>query len=82
MENNFDILPLEHNALLEEFMGKIKDKSIHEILPILMEFKQRLPQDKIFTTAEKNAIIEQAMANVPEEEKNSYKSMLKILKFI
>jgi len=78
----YEILGGENTALLNEFMDKIKDKSLSELMPILLEFKQRLPQDKIFTTAEKNAIIEQAMANIPEEEKNSYKSMLKILKFI
>jgi len=72
----------ENVALLEEFMGKIKDKSLNEIMPILMEFKNRLPNDRQFTQQEKEQIIAAAIGSIPDEEKNSYKAMLKVLKFM
>jgi hypothetical protein len=77
-----EILGQENSALLAEFLDKIKGKSLHEIMPILMEFKARLPKDMQFSEAEKNIIIEETLANLPDDEKNQYKSMLKILKIM
>ena len=72
----------EMAALLEEFLDKIKDKSMTEMMPILAEFKGRLPKDKVFTDEEKNLIIEGALSGLPDDEKNRYKTFLKMMKII
>jgi len=77
-----EILGEENAALLAEFLDKIEGKSFAAIPNILMEFKAKLPKDKIFTPEEKDFILEQAMANLPENEKNKYKTMLKMLKVV
>jgi len=70
------------SALLDEFLGKIKGKSMAEMMPILSDFKNRLPKDKSFTDQEKALIIEEALADMPDDEKNRYKSFLKMIKII
>ena len=77
-----EILGEENAGLMTEFLDKIKGKGINEILPVLMEFKQKLPKDKTFTDQEKELIFEEALSNMPEAEKNKYKSMLKVLKIM
>lgn len=72
----------EMSALLDEFLGKIKGKSMAEMMPILSDFKNRLPKDKSFTDQEKALIIEEALADMPDDEKNRYKSFLKMIKII
>ena len=72
----------EMAALLNEFLDKIKGRSMTEMMPILAEFKGRLPKDRIFTDEEKNLIIEEALSGMPDEEKNKYKTFLKMMKII
>ena len=72
----------EMKELLEEFIAKIKDKSMSEMIPILAEFKKRLPQDRVFTQEEKNLVVEEALSNMPENERNRYKTFLKMTKMI
>jgi hypothetical protein len=67
-------------VLLTEFLERIEGKNINELMPILMEFKDRLPKDKVFTQEEKEEIFEAAVKNLPENEKNKYKSMLKMFR--
>ena len=81
MMSNINLEP-EISALLEEFLGKIKGKSLTEMMPILAEFKARLPKDKSFSDEEKNLIIEEALRPMPDSEKNKYKTFLKIMKII
>ncbi|MDR2167351.1 MAG: hypothetical protein LBE35_05820 [Clostridiales bacterium] len=81
-QRTMEILGEENAALFAEFLDKIRGKGIYELPPILMEFKARLPKDKEFTAAEKNIIIEETLAGLPEDEKNQYKSMMKILKIM
>ena len=82
METKSMTLEPEMAALLNEFLDKIKGKSMTEIMPILTEFKGRLPKDKVFTDEEKNLIVEEALADKSEEEKNRYKTFLKMVKVI
>jgi len=82
METKNTILEPEMAALLDEFLGKIKGKSITEMMPILAEFKSRLPKDKTFTDEEKNMIIEEALSGMSDDEKNRYKALLKTVKVI
>ena len=82
MEVKSTLLEPEMAALLDEFLGKIKGKNMTEMMPILAEFKGRLPKDRVFTDEEKNAIIEEALADMPEDDKNRYKSFLKMVKAI
>jgi len=82
METKNTILEPEMAALLDEFLGKIKGKSITEMMPILAEFKSRLPKDKTFTDEEKNLIIEEALSGMTNDEKNRYKALLKTVKII
>ena len=72
----------EMTALLEEFLDKIKGKSMTEMMPILSEFKRRLPKDKVFTDEEKNLLIEEVLSSMPDDEKNRYKTFLKMMKII
>ena len=84
MDNTINTAALEPEmaALLEESLGKIRGKSMTEMLPILTEFKGRLPKDKTFTDEEKNLIIEEALSGMPDDEKNRYKTFLKMMKII
>ena len=75
-------LGAENTALLEEFLDKISGKGINEILPILAEFKQRLPEGVEFSAAEREFIIEEALASMPETQRNKYKTMLKMMKIM
>ena len=77
-----EILGAENTALFNEFLGKIKGKSVMELPPILVEFKARLPQDMQFTAEQKDIIIEEALFTMPMEERNRYKTMLKILNIV
>jgi len=77
-----EILGEENAALFTEFLGRIKGKSVLELPPILSEFKARLPADMEFSPAQKDIIIEEALVTMPEQERNRYKSMLKILKIV
>ena len=79
--NNIELEP-EMAALLDEFLGRIKGKSMTEMMPILAEFKKRLPKDKTFTDEEKNLIIEGALSDMSDDEKNRYKTFLKMVKVI
>jgi len=86
MENNLPAelvnLEPELQELCHEFLERVKGKTINETMPILAEFKTRLPKDRIFTAKEKNAIIETALQNLPENERNKYKSFFKMFKLI
>ena len=79
---NINGLDSESTELLQEFLNKIKNKNIVEIMPILAEFKNRLPKDKVFSDEEKNTIIEEVLSSMPDEEKNKYKMFLKTMKII
>ena len=68
--------------LLTEFLGKIKGKGISEMMPILAEFKGKLPKDRVFTDDERSLIMEEALGAMPEDEKNRYKTFLKIMRII
>jgi len=72
----------EMSALLEEFLEKIRGKSMTQMMPILSEFKSKLPKDRVFTDEEKNMIIEEALADMNDDEKNRYKTFLKMVKVI
>jgi len=72
----------EMAELLAEFLEKISGKGIKETMPILAEFKKRLPKDKTFTDEEKNLIIEGALSDMSDDEKNRYKTFLKMVKVI
>jgi len=82
MEINSVTLEPEMTELLNEFLGKIKGKNITEMMPVLTEFKSRLPKDKTFTDEEKNLIIEEVLSSMPDDEKNRYKTFLKMMKVI
>jgi len=82
MEMNNIVLEPEIAALLEEFLGKIKGKSIMEMMPVLAEFKSRLPEDRVFSDEEKNLIVEEALRPMLDAEKNKYKTFLKMMKII
>ena len=69
-------------ALLTEFLERIEGKSMNELMPILMEFKERLPKGRVFSQEEKQEIFEAAVKNLPDAEKNKYKTMLKMFKII
>ena len=77
-----EMLEPETAELLAEFLEKVKGKGLHEMMPVLAEFKRRLPKDKVFTEEEKAAIIEEALSAMPEQEKNRYKTFLKMLKIV
>jgi len=77
-----DMLEPDMAQLLEEFLGKIKGKGIGEMMPILAEFKSRLPKDRVFTPEEKAAIVEEALSAMPEDERNRYKTFLKMMKIV
>jgi len=82
MEINNVTLEPEMAALLDEFLVKIKGKSITEMMPILAEFQRRLPKDRTFTDEEKSLIIEEALSSMPDEEKNKYRAFMKTFKLI
>ena len=69
-------------ALLTEFLERIEGKSMNELVHILMEFKERLPEGRVFSREEKQEIFEAAVKNLPDAEKNKYKTMLKMFKII
>jgi len=75
-----EILGAENAALLSEFVGKIQGKSAMEVMPVLLEFKSRLPKDKVFTPQETEFILEAAMSGMTEAEKARYTPLLKMLK--
>lgn len=77
-----ETLEPEMAELLAEFLEKIRGKGIKEMMPILAEFKKRLPKDRTFSEEEKNAILEEALAGMPDEEQNKYKMFLKMIKFV
>ena len=82
MEMKSVTLEPEMAALLDEFLEKIKGKSMTEMMPVLAEFKGRLPKDRVFTDEEKNLIIEEALSGMSDDEKNRYKTFLKTVKII
>ena len=82
MELSKDALRPEIAELLTEFLDKIKGKSMSELIPILTEFKKRLPKDMVFTDEEKNVIVEEALSSMTEDERNRYKTFLKMMKII
>jgi len=71
-------MPAELAALLAEFLTRLEDKNLNEIMPILAEFKARLPKDKTFSDEEKSAVIEGALGQMPIEERGRYKALLKM----
>jgi len=77
-----NVLSPEIAELLAEFLDKIKGKSMSEMIPVLTEFKKRLPKDIVFTDDEKNMIVEEALSSMPDEERNRYKTFLKMMKII
>jgi ubiquinone biosynthesis protein UbiJ len=81
-EAALDMLEPEMAELLTEFLGKIRGKTIGEMMPVLAEFKGRLPKDRVFTEEERSLIVEEALSAMPEEEKNRYKTFLKMMKII
>ncbi|MCL2377400.1 MAG: hypothetical protein FWC76_08425 [Defluviitaleaceae bacterium] len=82
MEINNVVLDPEMTALLDEFLEKIRGKSITEMVPILAEFQRRLPKDRVFTDEEKSLIIEETLSSMPDDEKNKYRTFLKMMKII
>ena len=82
MEKNKVILEPEITELLDEFLEKIRGKGMTEMMPILAEFRSKLPKDKVFTQEEKNLIVEEALSAMPDDEKNKYKTFLKMMKII
>jgi len=82
MEINSVALDPEMTELLDEFLVKIKGKSVAEMMPILAEFQHRLPKNKTFTDEEKSLIIEEALSNMTDEEKNKYRTFLKMMRVI
>ena len=76
-----EILGPDAADLMAEFLERVRDKSVAEIAPILMEFKNRLP-DREFTQQEREVIIEAALQSMPEGERNRYKTIMKMLKVV
>jgi len=74
-----DMLQPHISELIQEFLEKVKGKGMKEMLPVLAEFKGRLPKDQAFSDAEKNAILEAALNGIPDEEQNRYKSFMKMI---
>lgn len=68
--------------LLAEFLTRLQGKSLKEILPVLTEFKGRLPKDRVFSEVEKSAIIERALEQMPVEERAKCKTFLKMFRVI
>lgn len=77
-----DIIEPEMAELLKEFLEKIKNKSAHDMMSVLAEFNSRLPKDKTFTHEQKSTIIEEALKNMPDEEKNRYKTFFKMMNLV
>jgi len=82
MDKNSVKLDPEMTALLDEFLEKIKGKSMTEMMPVLAEFKGRLPKDKVFSDEERDMIIEEALCNMTEDDRNRCKAFLKMVKII
>jgi len=81
MDNKaIEILGEENAELLLEFTGKIQGKTLAEAVNVLLEFKARLPKDKIFTNEEREFIIKSALSNTSEEDKARFAPLLKMLK--
>ena len=79
--NNINLEP-EIAKLLNEFLEETKGRTMAEMLPVLSRFKSRLPKDRVFSNEQKNQIIEAALNNMPDNEKNKYKALLKTLRII
>jgi len=77
-----DMLEPELAELLAEFLTRLQGKNLKEILPILTKFKGRLPKDKVFSEAEKSAIVERALEQMPVEERAKCKTFLKMFRVI
>jgi len=76
------LLEPELSELLAEFLQRLQGKSLKEIMPILSEFKSRLPKDTTFSEEQKSAIIERALEDMPEDERARYKTFLKMFAMI
>ena len=77
-----EMLEPEMAELLSEFLDKIKGKSMAQMMPVLAEYKARLPSDRTFSPMEKNAILEEALGGMAEEERNRFKTFLKMAKIV
>lgn len=69
---------MDLNGLMADFLERTRGKSISEILPILAEFRNKMPKDKAFSEEEKSAVLEKALAGMTDEEKNRIKAFLKM----
>jgi len=68
-------------GVLEDFLVRIKDKNMGEQLSILSEFRNKMPF-KNYTKEEKNTIIEEALSNMENKDRNKYKTFLKVMQVL
>ncbi|MCL2170534.1 MAG: hypothetical protein FWB71_00160 [Defluviitaleaceae bacterium] len=84
MENTMpavlDRLEPELAQIAQEFLAKIKGKSIKDAIPLIAEYKARLPKDREFSPAERDAMIEAALSEMPHDERNRFKTFFKMFK--
>jgi hypothetical protein len=68
--------------LFEEFLNRIQGKSMAEIMPILAEFKSKMPKNREFSDEERRVILESALQTLPEEQQSKFNAMLKMWKVV
>ena len=68
--------------LCHDFLEQVKGKTMGETMPILAEFKNKLPKDRVFTDEEKSIVIEAALKDLTEDERKRYKSFFRMLRII
>jgi len=73
-----DLEPARVDAL-RGLMVRLQGKSTTETMAMVMDFMQRAPKGRDLTRAEQNAMAEAILSGLPEDDKNRFKSMLKIL---
>ena len=75
----FQTLEPERVAALKDLMQRLAGKNTAESLVLVTDFMRHAPKGRALTRAEQSAMAEAIMVNLPEHDKNRFKSMLKIL---
>jgi len=64
---------------LHDLMLKLEGLGTAEALQLIIDFMKRIPKGRELTRPEQNAMMEAVMESLPENDKNRFKSMLKML---
>ena len=64
---------------LRNLMLKLEGLGTAEALQLIIDFMKRIPKGRELTRSEQNAMMEAMMEGLPENDKNRFKSMLKML---